>query len=90
MPEADRLRQAKTEYEFNMKDAGFKEKEIRQRNYFGQEVSQLKTNLDEIGKRKIGNILRTGCEIVVTGNIGCLVQLRSQLQRARTIRSGSS
>lgn len=37
---------------------------------------------DEIGKRKVENILRTGCEVVVTGNIGCLVQLRNQLARA--------
>lgn len=37
---------------------------------------------DEIGKLKIENILRTGCDYVVTGNIGCLVQLRNQLQHA--------
>jgi glycolate oxidase iron-sulfur subunit len=29
-----------------------------------------------LGRRKAENILRTGCDLVVTGNIGCLVQLR--------------
>jgi glycolate oxidase iron-sulfur subunit len=37
---------------------------------------------DEIGKRKAENIIRTGCDMVVTGNIGCLVQLRNQLAGA--------
>lgn len=40
---------------------------------------------DEIGQRKVENILRSGCDVVVTGNIGCMVQLRNQLKR-----SGSS
>jgi glycolate oxidase iron-sulfur subunit len=36
---------------------------------------------DEIGMRKAENILSSGCNMVVTGNIGCMVQLRRQLQR---------
>jgi glycolate oxidase iron-sulfur subunit len=36
---------------------------------------------DEIGQLKIENILRSGCEVIVTGNIGCMVQLRNQLRR---------
>lgn len=34
---------------------------------------------DELGRRKASNIKETGVEGVVTGNIGCLVQLRSSL-----------
>jgi glycolate oxidase iron-sulfur subunit len=36
---------------------------------------------DAIGMRKAEHILETGCEVVVTGNIGCMIQLRRQLQR---------
>ncbi len=34
---------------------------------------------DKLGARKIANILNSGAQIVVTGNIGCLVQIRSHL-----------
>ena len=34
-----------------------------------------------IGQRKAQNILRTGAEVVVTGNIGCMVQIRTHLRR---------
>jgi glycolate oxidase iron-sulfur subunit len=33
-----------------------------------------------LGRRKSENILRTGCQAVVTGNIGCLVQIRNHLK----------
>lgn len=36
---------------------------------------------DDIGQRKAQNILRTGAERVVMGNIGCMVQIRTQLQK---------
>ena len=36
---------------------------------------------DELGRRKAENILRSGGEAVATGNIGCLVQVRTHLQR---------
>ena len=36
---------------------------------------------DQLGQRKAENILRTGGEGVVAGNIGCLVQIRTHLQR---------
>ncbi len=36
---------------------------------------------DAIGQRKAQNILRTGAEVVVTGNIGCMVQIRTHLRR---------
>jgi glycolate oxidase iron-sulfur subunit len=35
----------------------------------------------QIGQRKAQNILRTRAEAVVTGNIGCMVQLRTHLQK---------
>ena len=35
-----------------------------------------------LGRRKAANILRTGADAVVAGNIGCLVQIRSHLQAA--------
>jgi glycolate oxidase iron-sulfur subunit len=35
-----------------------------------------------LGKRKVGNILNTPAQAVVTGNIGCLVQLRTHLAAA--------
>ncbi|MEW5871162.1 MAG: heterodisulfide reductase-related iron-sulfur binding cluster [Chloroflexota bacterium] len=36
----------------------------------------------ELGRRKTRNILDSGGEAVVTGNIGCMVQIRTQLQAA--------
>jgi glycolate oxidase iron-sulfur subunit len=36
----------------------------------------------ELGRRKIEAILSTGCDLVVTGNIGCLVQLKQELRQA--------
>jgi glycolate dehydrogenase iron-sulfur subunit len=36
---------------------------------------------DVIGQRKAQNILRTGADMVVTGNIGCMVQIRTHLRR---------
>jgi glycolate oxidase iron-sulfur subunit len=36
---------------------------------------------DAIGLRKAEHVLETGCDVVVTGNIGCMIQLRRQLQR---------
>jgi glycolate oxidase iron-sulfur subunit len=35
-----------------------------------------------LGKRKAGNILSTSAQAVVTGNIGCMVQLRAHLAGA--------
>ncbi len=35
----------------------------------------------QLGRRKAENILRTGCEAVAAGNIGCLVQIRTYLHR---------
>lgn len=37
---------------------------------------------DELGKRKARNILKTEAEAVATGNIGCLIQLRTHLKNA--------
>lgn len=37
---------------------------------------------DKLGERKVRNILATDAEAVATGNIGCLVQLRTHLARA--------
>ena len=34
----------------------------------------------ELGERKAKNILESGCEAIVTGNIGCMVQIRNHLQ----------
>ncbi len=36
----------------------------------------------ELGDRKAANILATGAEVIVTGNPGCLLQIRSALERA--------
>lgn len=36
---------------------------------------------DAIGQRKAQNILRTEANVVVTGNIGCMVQIRTHLRR---------
>ncbi len=51
--EADRLKQMKTQHEFSIKDAEFKEKEIRKQRYFAQEITQLKTNIEDLGRRKV-------------------------------------
>ena len=37
---------------------------------------------DQLGQRKARHILATGAQMVVTGNIGCLVQIRTHLRRA--------
>ena len=43
-------------------------------------------NLDQpaiaasLGRRKAENVLRTGCQAVAAGNIGCLVQMRTHLE----------
>jgi glycolate oxidase iron-sulfur subunit len=37
-----------------------------------------------LGERKVRNVLRTDAEIVCTGNIGCLIQLRTHLAQAGT------
>ena len=34
----------------------------------------------ELGQRKVQNILHTGAEAIVAGNIGCMVQIRKHLQ----------
>jgi glycolate oxidase iron-sulfur subunit len=34
---------------------------------------------DKLGERKVNHILESGAQIVVTGNIGCIIQLRSHL-----------
>lgn len=34
----------------------------------------------QLGQRKVGHILATGAEAVVTGNIGCMVQIRNHLE----------
>jgi glycolate oxidase iron-sulfur subunit len=36
----------------------------------------------QLGERKARNILKTAADAVVTGNIGCLIQIRTHLQRA--------
>jgi glycolate oxidase iron-sulfur subunit len=33
----------------------------------------------ELGRRKAGNLLATGADVVAAGNIGCLVQIRNHL-----------
>ena len=35
---------------------------------------------NEIGQLKVKNILSTGCELVATGNIGCMVQLQKHIR----------
>jgi len=37
----------------------------------------------ELGKRKIDNIILTGCDAVAAGNIGCIMQLRQHLHLQR-------
>lgn len=36
----------------------------------------------ELGRKKAAAVRRTGCELVATGNIGCMVQMRSHLDAA--------
>lgn len=36
----------------------------------------------QLGQRKARNILQTGADAVATGNIGCLIQIRTHLERA--------
>lgn len=36
---------------------------------------------DQLGERKVRNIAATGADLVATGNIGCLVQIRTHLAR---------
>ncbi len=36
---------------------------------------------NSLGKRKTGNILRSSAEAVATGNIGCMVQIRTHLEK---------
>ncbi len=38
----------------------------------------------EIGRRKAENILKSGAQAVITGNIGCMIQLRTSLKEAGT------
>lgn len=37
-----------------------------------------------LGERKVRNVLKTDAEVVATGNIGCLIQLRTHLANAGT------
>lgn len=37
-------------------------------------------NAAVLGRRKAGNLLATGAEVIATGNIGCLVQIRAHLR----------
>lgn len=39
---------------------------------------------DKIGERKARNILKTNADLVVMGNIGCMVQIRTHLRRLGT------
>lgn len=50
--ETDRIKQLRNQRELENKDAGYKEKEIRQKKYYNQEVSLLKGHLEGITKRK--------------------------------------
>jgi glycolate oxidase iron-sulfur subunit len=38
-----------------------------------------------LGERKVKNILASGAQLVVTGNIGCLVQIRTHLNTNRAL-----
>ncbi len=40
---------------------------------------------NELGDRKAANVLRTGAELLVTANPGCLLQISSALRRAGTV-----
>ena len=39
---------------------------------------------NELGRRKVEAIIESGCERVVTGNIGCLIQLRRFLHERKS------
>ncbi|MBL0743546.1 ATP-binding protein [Chryseolinea lacunae] len=49
---AERFRQLKTTHELELKDAEFKERELRTRKYFAQEVKLLNGHLEDIRVRK--------------------------------------
>jgi glycolate oxidase iron-sulfur subunit len=36
---------------------------------------------EQLGQRKVHNILSTGCEAIAAGNIGCLVQIGAHLKQ---------
>ena len=36
---------------------------------------------EELGKRKAENILKTGAQMIVTSNPGCLLQIQASLKR---------
>lgn len=38
---------------------------------------------DQLGQRKLNNILDTGAEVVISGNVGCTLQIDSQLRQAK-------
>ncbi|HAW28887.1 MAG TPA: hypothetical protein DCY03_12335, partial [Planctomycetaceae bacterium] len=38
---------------------------------------------DQLGKRKLNNILKTGAEIVISGNVGCTLQIDSKLRQSQ-------
>ena len=38
---------------------------------------------DQLGKRKLNNIMKTGAEVVISGNVGCTLQIDSKLRQAR-------
>ncbi|QDU49918.1 Lactate utilization protein A [Gimesia panareensis] len=38
---------------------------------------------DQLGKRKLKNILDTGADVVISGNVGCTLQIDSQLRQAK-------
>ncbi len=43
----------------------------------------------QLGRRKTNNILATGADAVITGNIGCLIQLRTHLSELNGQKSGT-
>jgi hypothetical protein len=51
--ETDRFRQQLSQLDLSTKDAGFKEKEIRNKKYFEKEISVLREHLQDISKRKV-------------------------------------
>jgi glycolate oxidase iron-sulfur subunit len=36
---------------------------------------------EELGKRKANNILKTGAEVIVTSNPGCMLQIQASLKK---------
>jgi glycolate oxidase iron-sulfur subunit len=44
----------------------------------------------KLGQRKAINILNTGASAVVTGNIGCLIQLETHLSRSNGDNGGTN